>query len=133
VIPLILVAAIALILASAGPVLAFVPRGGVHAGGRVFVGPHFDGPHFFGPRFFGPRFFGPRFFGPRAFVGGVVVGSALWPGYYPPVYSPPVVGYAPSVPSGDYWYYCPDVRGYYPYVQQCPSGWLQVVPSPGLR
>jgi hypothetical protein len=29
-----------------------------------------------------------------------------------------------------YWYYCADSRGYYPSVQQCPSGWLRVVPGP---
>jgi hypothetical protein len=29
-----------------------------------------------------------------------------------------------------YWYYCPDSKTYYPYVKQCPSGWLKVVPTP---
>jgi hypothetical protein len=32
----------------------------------------------------------------------------------------------------DYWYYCPDADGYYPYVKKCPSRWMKVVPpSPG--
>jgi len=26
------------------------------------------------------------------------------------------------------WYYCNDTRAYYPYVRECRSGWLQVVP-----
>ena len=29
----------------------------------------------------------------------------------------------------NFWYYCPD-QGYYPYVQSCPKGWLQVAPQP---
>ena len=57
--------------------------------------------------------------------------------YYPyaPYYSaPPVV--APQEPQvyvqpeqPVYWYYCPSPEGYYPYVKQCPKGWLKVVPS----
>jgi hypothetical protein len=27
-----------------------------------------------------------------------------------------------------YWYFCPDSNTYYPYVKQCPSGWLKVIP-----
>lgn len=46
---------------------------------------------------------------------------------YPPVYSAP-----PAPPSGpppaQYWYYCRDPAGYYPYVSQCPGGW-QAVPA----
>lgn len=35
-----------------------------------------------------------------------------------------------------YWYYCKNPSGYYPYVKQCPSGWMKVVHdnvSPQLR
>ncbi len=28
-----------------------------------------------------------------------------------------------------YWYYCTDPEGYHPYVEECPGGWMQVVPS----
>ena len=28
-----------------------------------------------------------------------------------------------------YWYYCSDLKTYYPYVKNCPSGWQQVVPQ----
>ena len=28
-----------------------------------------------------------------------------------------------------YWYYCPDSKAYYPYVQQCPTAWLKVIPQ----
>jgi hypothetical protein len=53
----------------------------------------------------------------------------------PYAYSPPA-----AVQSGpvqmqqqdqSYWYYCQDPQGYYPYIRQCPSGWMQVVPPQG--
>lgn len=30
----------------------------------------------------------------------------------------------------NYWYYCRNPQGYYPYVKRCPNGWMKVVPSP---
>lgn len=74
---------------------------------------------------------------------GVFVGApAFW--YYPPpyYYYPPVV-VAPASPpvyveqndppapprdTASYWYYCPDTKSYYPYVNECASSWQQVVP-----
>ena len=68
-----------------------------------------------------------------------------WPllGYYPPYYpsyyyaSPPVVvQQQPSVyvqqrpADTNYWYYCENPKGYYPYVRECPCGWLKVAPQP---
>jgi len=29
-----------------------------------------------------------------------------------------------------YWYYCQEPQGYYPYVKECPKGWMKVVPTP---
>jgi hypothetical protein len=29
----------------------------------------------------------------------------------------------------NYWYYCENPAGYYPYVQSCSKGWMQVVPQ----
>jgi hypothetical protein len=54
--------------------------------------------------------------------------------YYaaPPVVvrqSPPAYVQPPTPPQQPaYWYYCPDSRTYYPYVKECTSGWLTVVP-----
>ena len=82
----------------------------------------------------------------RVFVG---IGGPFWgwgwdPFWYPPYYSyaPPVViqqqplAYtqqqaqpAPEAQQAYYWYYCADAKAYYPYVQQCPAGWLKVVPQ----
>src|SRR5262245_28101000 len=73
----------------------------------------------------------------------IVVGPRIWigPGWAPyPYYvyapSPPVVVqqeppvYVQQPPQESLWYYCKNPGGYYPYVQQCPDGWLKVAPTP---
>jgi hypothetical protein len=91
-------------------------------------------------------------------VWGINLGVPMGPWYYPPysypyppwgsvpVYpnvvaaqpSPPVYiekggeAAGPSAPASGYWYYCPDSQGYYPYVKECQSGWMSVLPqAPG--
>jgi hypothetical protein len=68
------------------------------------------------------------------FIGG----SFLWPGYYygPGYYGPPYPYYYPATAApaeplmqDPYWYYCEESRTYYPYVKECPGGWLPVVPN----
>jgi len=67
-------------------------------------------------------------------------------GYYPPAYgysaaipaAPPVYvqrqDIEPSAPqSTNYWYYCRNPEGYYPYVKECAEGWLQVAPQPSAQ
>lgn len=59
--------------------------------------------------------------------------------YYPPYYSysPPVVVTPPATTyvqpeqpqPQSYWYYCSSPKGYYPYVKECPQGWMKVVPQ----
>lgn len=49
------------------------------------------------------------------------------------VYSPPPPPLPVSIyanPANQWWYYCTQPAGYYPYVQQCPAGWIQVSPRP---
>ena len=81
--------------------------------------------------------------GPRVFF-GIGVGPVFppYPVYPYPLYpypypAPPViveqpppviVQSPPPAPPPQYWYYCEDPKGYYPYVPQCPRGWMQVVP-----
>ena len=74
-------------------------------------------------------FFDFFFFGGPVFV-------APWFGVWDPFwFPPPVVIQAPAPvyvqqpPAPTYWYYCADAQAYYPYVQQCPGGWLTVVPN----
>ena len=55
----------------------------------------------------------------------------------PPVYieqeqaQPPAR--AASTLEPNYWYYCQSAEGYYPSVQSCPEGWIQVAPLPATQ
>lgn len=69
----------------------------------------------------------------------VYPGPYFYPSAYPYYGSPPVVTQPPPVydrqvpvveEEESYWYYCQDPPGYYPYVRQCPQGWMKVVPKP---
>lgn len=84
---------------------------GHHGGTRVFIG----GSFWFGP---------PPFWGPRYYYGG------------PVYYAPPPVIVQPSTryiergqEETEYWYYCENPQGYYPYIRSCPGGWMKVVPD----
>jgi len=88
--------------------------------------------------FFGTRIFvGPGFWGPWWYGGGYPYYP--YPYYSYPYYAapplavqqePPVYLQQPESqpPQPNYWYYCQNPQGYYPYVQQCPGGWMTVVP-----
>jgi len=64
-------------------------------------------------------------------------GPGAYPYPYPYYQSPPVVVqqqppvYQEQAPQEqpDYWYYCQGSQAYYPYVKECPGGWVKVVPS----
>jgi hypothetical protein len=79
-------------------------RGHGHSGVRVFINPGFVVPF----------------------------GSYSEPYAPPPVVVAPAprVSVEPAPPPPTYWYYCDAAQAYYPYVQQCPGGWRQVLPSP---
>lgn len=59
------------------------------------------------------------------------------PVYPYPTYVPPaiVVQQAPPLPTGlppaQFWYYCDNPMGYYPYVASCNAPWRQVPATPG--
>lgn len=86
--------------------------------------------------------------GPRVGV-GFWLGPGWWPGwgwpYYYPSYYPNYLPEqtiviqqqpelydqpAPQAEQPTYWYFCREPQGYYPYVKQCPGGWMKVVPTP---
>ena len=51
--------------------------------------------------------------------------------YELPVDDQPPPEYSQQPPEDpDYWYYCEDPKGYYPYITECPGGWMTVVPQP---
>ncbi len=142
----------ALLVAGGAPSHASTVRGGFHGGsfqGRGFHHAGFNHPGFHhgfqhhpsfhhGFRHHRVFFHRPCCFGPRVFV-GVGVGVPFFYPYAYPVYSPPLVveSAAPTYvqPEPHYWYYCQGAQAYYPYVKECPGGWLQVVPrsSPPLQ
>ena len=99
---------------------------------------HVRGGHFIGRNHSHPSF-------------GFYLGLPFYPGPYYPYYPyyypyyPPGIMTVPSNPPAyiergapqsaqplqqGYWYYCTNPEGYYPYVQECPSGWRQVDPIP---
>lgn len=75
--------------------------------------------------------------------GGIWIGPVWGPWWWGPpaytYYSPPVVQQAPAYEQQPpqveeqqyYWYYCADAKAYYPYVKECPGGWMKVVPPSG--
>jgi hypothetical protein len=79
----------------------------------------------------------PGHAGGRVFV-GVGVGVPFWYPYpyaYPyPVYAPPVVVQqqppvyvqqgSPEPSQPQHWYSCQSAQAYYPYVRECPDGWM---------
>ncbi len=89
--------------------------------------------------YYGAPYYGTPYYGASNYYPPV-------PAYYPPVQSAPVVytergenpqispQVAPINSSQDvqesWWYYCVDAKAYYPYVNQCPGGWLRVAPQP---
>jgi len=83
----------------------------------------------FGYRTYGYRY--PYFYPPMY----------VYPPYYPPAVivpsTPPVYiqneTIRPVQPQTHYWNYCRNPEGYYPYVKQCPEGWMQISPQPSTQ
>jgi len=129
--------AVVLVAGPTRPAVAAGGGGGFHGGGGGFHGGGFQGGH----GFHGGGFHG----GTRVVIGGGF-GWWGWPGWWGPGWwsapypysapSPVVTQSAPmtyiqQAPAPDaYWYYCNAAGAYYPYVKDCPGGWMQVVPAP---
>ncbi|HEX7629862.1 MAG TPA: hypothetical protein VF431_05945, partial [Candidatus Methylomirabilis sp.] len=86
---------------------------GFHGGTQVFIGSGLGWWGWWGPGWWGSPY--PYYSAPS-----VVLQSA------PTEY----IQQAPEAPPQSYWYYCQNARAYYPYVKDCPGGWMQVVPQP---
>ena len=101
-------------------ILASTVPGYTWRGGGVFISPSIVVP------------FGPWW---RPYRGPISYAYPYtYPYAYPYAYPPVVVQPAPQVPvqlpPPQYWYYCDNPQGYYPYVRQCPGGWRAVSPTP---
>jgi hypothetical protein len=128
----VLVTVVALVLGAAGVADA---RGGGHRGGGWHGRGGWHGGGWSHGGYWYPRF---RVVVPFYYGVGPLWGPGWWgppyPWYaYPPaggtvVVQPQTQPYVQQEPQ--YWYYCRDPEGYYPYVDSCPSGWMTVVPPP---
>jgi hypothetical protein len=49
---------------------------------------------------------------------------------YPNPYQPPLVAVPSAPPTTQFWYYCRNPAGYYPYVPRCATNWRRVPASP---
>ena len=76
-----------------------------------------------------PSVWGPRYY----WRSSIVLGPWHPYGYCGPpaviVQNQPPVYVQPEQQPADYWYYCPNPQGYYPYIKSCPGGWMKVVPE----
>ena len=93
-------------------------------GGGSYYNPGFLGVGPYGYRAFG---YGNPFFRPYdAYPPAVVAPSR------PPIYIQQQESKIPQ-PKTSYWHYCKAPKGYYPYIKECPGGWLQVAPQPSAQ
>lgn len=109
-------------------------RVGVYIGAPIGFNFGYSPYSYYRAPYYGSPYYGAPYYYPPA------------PAYYPPVQPAPVIytersespqispQVAPRNSSQDaqesWWYYCVDAKAYYPYVNQCPGGWLRVAPQP---
>jgi len=113
-------------------------RGGGHSHGHShgsigigYYGSGFYGGYGYGGYGFGGYGYGYPYFYPRPFAYPQTV---IVPIYHPVYIQQPQAQQAQQAqPKASYWYYCQNPDGYYPYVKNCPDGWLQVAPQPPVQ
>ena len=113
-------AAIVASMGVAGISLADAHSGGWHGGGwhgsvGIYVGP-------------GWGWYGYPYYAGYPYYPYPYAYSYPYPAYVPSVSVPYVEAPAASAPE-TYWYYCKSPAGYYPYVRNCPAGWMKVRPQ----
>jgi hypothetical protein len=93
-----------------------------HARVGIYLGIPLTGPYYYPPHYYYPS---PYYsYAPSP----VIVTPAA-----PPVYIEQTAPQASTQLPSNYWYYCNDPQGYYPYVKDCPAGWQKVAPQPSSR
>ena len=108
--------------------------GGSH---RHFRGSHRHNNFNFGLNlgYYNPGYYGYRSYGYRSYYRSPFYG---YPSYYPRTIVAPSTPITyiqreevkPAQSQTNYWHYCRNPEGYYPYVKKCPAGWLRVAPQP---
>lgn len=124
------------------------------------VGVYLGAPIGFNSGYYPHSYYGAPYYGTPVYYPPAPAYYPAVPAYYPaaPAYYPPVPAYYPAVQPApviyterkdssqintqgapinsaqaaqeSWWYYCVDAKTYYPYVKQCPGGWLRVAPQP---
>jgi hypothetical protein len=132
-----LVMAVLLLVGPALPADAGGGPGGGHRGGSLRgSGGGFHGGGYSGGGYHRGGQYPYRHGGSRVFIGGL---GWWWGDPYFYYAAPPVViqqgpteyiQQAPAPPQQGYWYFCQGAGAYYPYVKECPGGWMTVVPAP---
>ena len=126
--------------------------GGWNRGGRVgiYLGAPIGFSYGYNPySYYRAPYYGAPYYGAPYYGGGYSYPPAYYP--YAPTFYPlaqpapatyversnePQIGTqeapsnSPQNAQGAWWYYCVDAKAYYPYVNQCPGGWLRVAPQP---
>ena len=105
-------------------------------GGRGYYGGHGYYGGYYGTRVgiyvgpgFGPWYYPSPFYYNPYFYGAAVIAPAAPTNYIEQGVAPGVAQLSPPQ-EGNYWFYCSDPQGYYPYVQQCRGAWQRVSPTP---
>jgi hypothetical protein len=113
----------ALVLGATASADAFAQRGhrgGYHGGHHhARVGVYFGAPLVFAPWYY------PYYSAPYYYPAPVAAYPAA-----PTTYVEQGQEAAPGPRSDASWYYCPEAKAYYPYVNQCAGGWQRVSPRP---
>ena len=113
----------ALILAALAFGAADAAQAHVHWSVGIGVGVPYVAAPAWGDGWYGPAWYGPGWYG-YAPLPPVVVQA-------PPVQVAPPQPLGAAPPS--FWYRCHDPAGYYPYVANCPGGWIPVPAQPPQR
>lgn len=121
-----------------GSVWAFDGHGGHHGGGH-FGGGHFGGHHGLDLHFgyglglgYGLGYYGfglPHYY-PYSPVVTVPAAPVVAVPASPTAYIQHEIASAPQSQTTNYWHYCRNPEGYYPYVRDCPGGWEKISPQP---
>ena len=111
----------------------FRPRGHARWRGRGYYGRHYGYYRYYGRARWRGGYWRHGWYGRRLAWWWIVGG--FWYPYPAPIYPYPVyVPAAPPVYSGppptQYWYFCSNPRGYYPYVTSCRVAWRPVPVTP---
>ena len=133
------------VAANAGNVGWNVSVGGGGYGGAYGGGYRNGGAYGGGYRYGGgwrPAAYGPGWGNGYGYGGGAWRGNWAGAGYYggypAAYYAPPVVAYVSppqplvlaSQPQPAVWYFCEATNNYFPYAQECPSGWQTLPATP---